>query len=890
MLKSKVTPMMAQYLTIKEENPECLLFFRLGDFYEMFFEDAKTCSRELEITLTGKDCGLEERAPMCGVPFHSAENYISRLVEKGYKVAICEQVEDPKAAKGLVKRAVVRIVTPGTILEGSTVTEGKNNYIAAVVSLNADYGLSICDVTTGEWLTTSISMESGKGKLLDELAKFEPVECLLSETVYEDEEISSFAKTRINSLVEKLGAHQTDISLSEKVLLKHFEISNLGGIGLSSDNANTIATAALLSYLQETQKTDLAHLKNLSIYNVDSYMLLDISTRRNLELTETLREKKRRGSLLWVLDDTKTAMGSRYIRKCIEQPLINELDINKRLEATGELKDSPLLRADIFEALNEIYDIERLVSKFSFGTCNAKDMLSLKHSLKVLPSIKELLKSASSNSLKDLNDRLEDLADIYELIDNAISEDAPISVREGNMIKLGYSEEVDHLRQVKSEGASWLMEIETKEKEKTGIKNLKIKYNKVFGYFLEVTQSYNHLVPDYFIRKQTLSNCERYITEELKKVEEEVLGADDKLNILEYDIFTKIRSFIVNEMPRLLKVSKQIAKLDMFAALAEVADKYGYVRPTITSEYNLEIKEGRHPVVEKIIGDGKFISNDVVITQNTSEMMLLTGPNMAGKSTYMRQVALIVLMAQIGSFVPAEEATISVVDRIFTRVGASDDLASGQSTFMVEMMEVANILHHATPNSLLILDEIGRGTSTLDGLSIAWSIIEHITDKIRAKTLFATHYHELTVLEDSIPHLKNYCVAVKEIGEDILFLHQIIEGSVDHSYGIAVAKLAGVPKCVLNRAKELLVELEQGEVNINFTTTSNNDNVVTEQIVDIQNDVSSTKVEIVKVNKQLDLFEPDNNDVINELKEADLINMTPFKALELLYTLQQKLK
>ncbi len=894
MLKSKVTPMMAQYLTIKEENPECLLFFRLGDFYEMFFEDAKTCSRELEITLTGKDCGLEERAPMCGVPFHSAETYISRLVEKGYKVAICEQIEDPKEAKGLVKRGVVRIVTPGTILEGGGVTEGKNNYIASVVVDDRNYGFSICDVTTGEWLTTSIDIAAGKGKLLDELAKFEPVECLLSEQVYEDEEIFTFIKDRIGSLIDKLGSHEVDVSLSKNILLKHFEISSLGGVGLTDGEASTLATSSLLGYLKATQKTDLAHLKNLSLYNVDSYMLLDISTRRNLELTETLREKKRKGSLLWVLDETKTAMGSRYMRKCIEQPLINANDINKRLESTEQLKNSPLLRADLFECLSEIYDIERLVSKFSFGTCNAKDMIALKNSLQVIPSIKSLLKESNSKSLTNLNNELIDLSDIYSLIDNAISEDCPVSVREGNIIKLGYDEQVDHLRQVKSQGASWLMDIETREKENTGIKNLKVKYNKVFGYFLEVTQSYSHLVPDYFIRKQTLSNCERYITEELKKVEEDVLGADDKLNVLEYDIFTKIRLTIVNEMPRLLSVSKQIAKLDMFCSLADVADKYGYVKPNITDEYNTTIKKGRHPVVEKIIGEGQFISNDVIMTKDSSEMMLLTGPNMAGKSTYMRQVALIVLMAQIGSFVPADSADISVVDRIFTRVGASDDLASGQSTFMVEMMEVANILHHATPNSLLILDEIGRGTSTLDGLSIAWSIIEHITDKIRAKTLFATHYHELTVLEDTIPHLKNYCVAVKEIGEDILFLHQIIEGSVDHSYGIAVAKLAGVPKCVLGRAKELLVELEQGEVNVNFTNSIKNeklDSSFNEIKIDDKSMNPSKMIQNTQVvSEQLDLFNNQNDDVIGELKNADLINMTPFKALELLYTLQQKIK
>ncbi len=863
--------MMAQYLTIKEQNPDCLLFFRLGDFYEMFFEDAKTCSKALEITLTGKDCGLEERAPMCGVPFHSAETYISRLVEKGYKVAICEQVEDPKLAKGLVKREVVRIVTPGTILEGATVHEGKNNYMVSVVEKEGRYGLSVCDVTTGEWLTTSISGEQAKRKLLDEIAKFNPVEALLETSLYEDEEIREYFSLRLNCMVQKIAPHTLDAHLAHQLLLRHFKLLSLGGIGLSDEGEEMLATSCLLAYLEETQKSDLSHLMHLEIYHIESYMLLDISTRRNLELTETLREKKRKGSLLWVLDHTKTAMGSRYIRKCIEQPLIDVKQINQRLEATKELKESPLLRSDLFEALDHIYDIERLMSKVSFGSCNAKDMIALKLSLEVLPTIKGQLEGCYSKGLKSLYEKMDDMQDIYALINAAIMEEAPLSVREGGLIKDGYHQEVDHLRQVKKEGTTWLMEIEAKEKEKTGIKNLKIKYNKVFGYFLEVTQSYNHLVPDYFIRKQTLSNCERYITEELKQVEEEVLGADDKLNALEYQLFTQIREAILKEMPRLLHVSGEIAALDMFCSFAEVADTYGYVMPQMTTGYDLSIRLGRHPVVEKMMGEQSFIANDVELKEHTAEMMLLTGPNMAGKSTYMRQVALIVLMAQIGSFVPAQEAQIGVVDRIFTRVGASDDLASGQSTFMVEMMEVANILNHATPKSLLILDEIGRGTSTLDGLSIAWSIVEHITSKLRAKTLFATHYHELTVLEESISSLKNRCVAVKEIGEDIIFLHQIVEGSVDHSYGIQVAKLAGVPTPVLERAKALLKELDAKVPSLN---------------------VRETKPSLKEKEDfgQLNLFNNEHNEVLSLLKEVDLINTTPFKALELLYDLQKKLR
>ena len=891
MLKDKVTPMMAQYLTIKEANPECILFFRLGDFYEMFFEDAKICSRELEITLTGKDCGLEERAPMCGVPFHAADNYIARLVEKGYKVAVCEQVEDPKASKGLVKRDIVRIVTPGTILEGTIVKEGKNNYIASIVGNGFKYGLSICDVTTGEWLATQIEGEQNKRKLLDELAKFSPVECLLEASVYEDEEVRNFLKERLHCLTEQIESSTLDVTLAENLLLKHFQLLSLGGMGLTSGEVDMLATASLLAYLKETQKTDLSHLMHVSLYNVDAYMLLDIATRRNLELTETLREKRRRGSLLWVLDHTKTSMGSRYIRKCIEQPLIHVEEINERLNATEELKNKPLLRADFMEALSNIYDIERLMSKVSYGTCNAKDLIALKQSLKVLPEIKTLLKEMTANGLVHLYENMDVMSDIYTLIEGAIEEEAPLSVREGGLIKAGYNEQVDHLKEVKEKGASWLMEIEAKEREKTGIKNLKIKYNKVFGYFLEVTQSYNHLVPDYFIRKQTLANCERYITEELKKVEEEVLGAEDKLNALEYQLFTEIRGSVLAQMHRLLGVSHQIAILDMFCSLADVADEYHYVKPIVSESYDLEIKEGRHPVVEKMLGSQSFISNDVSLNQKEAQMMLLTGPNMAGKSTYMRQVALIVLMAQIGSFVPAEAATIGAVDRIFTRVGASDDLASGQSTFMVEMMEVANILHHATDKSLLILDEIGRGTSTLDGLSIAWSIIEHITERIGAKTLFATHYHELTVLEASINVLKNYCVSVKEMGEDIIFLHKIVPGSVDHSYGIQVAKLAGVPRVVLDRAKELLTLLDSKEKQVVIMKEVKAQEIPIQEAEKPKTHKKVLEDKEAKSYNQLDLFGNQQSDeIIQMLKEVDVMHTTPFEALELLYALQKKVR
>ena len=930
MLKDKVTPMMAQYLTIKEQNPGCILFFRLGDFYEMFFEDATTCARELEITLTGKDCGLEERAPMCGVPFHAADNYISRLVEKGYKVAICEQVEDPKTAKGLVKRDIIRIVTPGTILEGGNVKEGKNNYIASI-TLKANYGFSICDITTGEWLCTTID---NKKKLLDELAKFEPTEVLVSENVYKDEEVIDFLKDRFHSLVEVINPANLDSAITKDTLLTHFNIKVLESIGLSADNVDTLAAASLLIYLKETQKNELTHLKSIRSYNVDSYMLLDISTRRNLELTETLREKKRKGSLLWVLDQTKTAMGSRYIRKAIEQPLINVDDINARLDATEELVNKPLEKEEIVDLLKKIYDIERIMSKFSFGTCNARDMISLKQSLEVLPAIKDYLKNMQSAGLKNIYEKLNVLEDIYNLINDAIEEEPPISVREGKMIKSSFNSEVARLREIRDKGASWLSEIEVKEREKTGIKNLKIKYNKVFGYFLEVTQSYANLVPDYFIRKQTLANCERYITDELKKIEEELLGADDKLNVLEYQLFTNIRETVVGQMDRLLSTSNQIAKLDMLVSFAAVADNYGYVKPLVSNSYDLEIKEGRHPVVEKILGGNGFIANDISLNDADSQMMLLTGPNMAGKSTYMRQIALIVLMAQIGSFVPAEYAKIGAVDRIFTRVGASDDLASGQSTFMVEMMEVANILHHATKDSLLILDEIGRGTSTLDGLSIAWSIIEHITNKLGAKTLFATHYHELTALEKEISVIKNYCIAVKEHGDDIIFLHKIVPGSVDHSYGIQVAKLAGVPNEVISRAKALLHQLEgKEELNIkvdgvkvtNMPAEAEDDSLKIEiSAQDVLNDIAgdmpaiNTEKQENAIVKEDDLKETDlkqknlkqqenpiyknstfnqlnlfsistKEEIIEQIKTIDVLNTSPIKAIEILYEMQRKL-
>nr|WP_082238903.1 DNA mismatch repair protein MutS [Niameybacter massiliensis] len=924
MNKLNVTPMMRQYLDIKDENPDCVIFFRMGDFYEMFFEDAVTVSRELEITLTGRDCGLSERAPMCGVPFHAADNYVARLVEKGFKVAICEQLEDPSTTKGLVKRGVVRIVTPGTILEGSTIQEGKNNYITSLVRTEDHYGLSLCDVTTGEWLVTEVSIDQGDHKLMDELAKFAPVECLLDHRVYTDTKLPTHLKDRFNALVEEIPDHVLDYDLCEKLLLNHFHILGLDGIGLSNHPACVLACSSLLNYLKETQKNELSHLGQITFYNVNEFMLLDSATRRNLELTETLREKKRKGSLLHVLDHTQTAMGARYLRKCVEQPLIHQEAINARLSATEELKESLFLRDDIKASLSAIYDMERLVGRIAYGTCNAKDLIALKESLRVLPELHGHLETTTSHALRAMYNSFDDLSDLFERIDVSIIDEPPISLREGGLIKGGYNQEIDELRDVKTHGTNWLRDVETKEKEQTGIKNLKIKYNKVFGYFLEVTQSYNHLVPDYFIRKQTLSNCERYITEELKTIEEKILGADEKLQALEYKLFTEIRDFIAEHMDRLLRMSRLVAELDMLTSLAIAAEVNGYVKPLIDESDTLNIVGGRHPVVEKIIGQHQFIANDVYLNETDHQINLITGPNMAGKSTFMRQTALIVLMAQMGSFVPAESAHIGVVDRIFTRVGASDDLASGQSTFMVEMMEVSNILHHATKKSLLILDEIGRGTSTIDGLSIAWAIIEHIANhnKLGAKTLFATHYHELTELEKTIPSLRNYCVQVKEMGETIIFLHKIVPGSVDHSYGIQVAHLAGLPKEVLDRAHAIMAEIEgESSRDLRAVVETSSKAVEEHKLQTEQNTVpASAHVEAsqasliaepislaqtVSPSGQVSLLEPAQAtppaqmsllggsdlhvEIIDALEDADLMNMTPFEAMQLLFELKNQL-
>lgn len=777
----------------------------------MFFDDALTASKELEITLTGKNCGLEERAPMCGIPYHAVDSYLNRLVSKGYKVAICEQVEDPKTAKGIVKREVIRVVTPGTNLDTQGLDETKNNYIMCIVYMADRYGLSVADVTTGEYLVTELDSQT---KLMDELYKFMPSEIVCNEAFYMSGLDLDDLKNRLHMAIYSLEAWYFDDALCRETLQEHFKVASLEGIGLSDCECGMIASGALLKYLEETQKNSLSHMSRLTRYATGNYMVLDSATRRNLELVETLREKQKRGSLLWVLDKTKTAMGARTLRKYVEQPLIDKESIVKRLDAVAELKDNAICREEIREYLNPVYDLERLVGKITYQSANPRDLIAFQSSLSMLPSVKCILKDMESDLLKEIYEELDPLEELCDLVGRAIQEEPPLAMKEGGIIKDGYNEEVDRLRKAKSEGKNWLADLETKEREKTGIKNLRIRYNKVFGYYLEVTNSFKDLVPDYYTRKQTLANAERYIIPELKELEDTILGAEDKLCALEYELYCEVRNTIAAELTRIQRTAKAVAKLDVIASLALVAERNNYVRPKINEKGVIDIRDGRHPVVEKMIPNDMFIANDTYLDDKKQRISIITGPNMAGKSTYMRQAALIVLMAQLGSFVPASSANIGLVDRIFTRVGASDDLASGQSTFMVEMNEVANILRNATSKSLLILDEIGRGTSTFDGLSIAWAVVEYISNSklLGAKTLFATHYHELTELEGKISNVNNYCIAVKEKGDDIVFLRKIVKGGADKSYGIQVAKLAGVPDPVINRAKEIVEELVTADI------------------------------------------------------------------------------
>ncbi len=875
------TPMMQKYLETKEEYKDCILFYRLGDFYEMFFEDAQIASKELEITLTGKDCGVEERAPMCGVPYHAVEGYLNKLVSKGYKVAICEQVEDPKLAKGLVKREVVRIVTPGTNMDANALDESKNNYLMCVTYLPSKVGIALSDVTTGDFFTTEV--EDTK-KLMDEIMKYQPKEIVCNDAFLVSGMDLEDLKGRLGISIYTLDAHYFDDENAKKILMKHFHIHTLIGLGIEDFPAGVIACGALLTYLYDTQKNSLSHIRHIYPYISSKFMLLDSSTRRNLELTETLREKQKRGSLLWVLDKTKTAMGGRMLRSFIEQPLVEKKDIMNRLDAVEELSSDSVSRDELREYLNPIYDLERLLGRISFKTANPRDMIAFRNSLSMLPPIKTVLKAFEKELLNEIQNEIDPLEDICSLIGSAIEEDPPFSIREGGFIKEGFDEDIDRLRSAKQDGKKWLAALEEEDRERTGIKNLKIKYNKVFGYYFEVTNSYSGLVPEDYIRKQTLANAERYTTPRLKELEDTILNAEDKLNTLEYDLFCQIRDAIALEIDRIQRTAKAIAKLDVFCSLSLVAERNGYVRPKINEKGVIDIKDGRHPVVERMIDHDMFIANDTYLDNASHCISVITGPNMAGKSTYMRQTALIVLMAQIGSFVPAKTANIGLVDRIFTRVGASDDLASGQSTFMVEMNEVANILRNATQNSLLILDEIGRGTSTFDGLSIAWAVIEHISNRrlLGAKTLFATHYHELTELEGKMGNVNNYCIAVKEQGDDIVFLRKIIKGGADKSYGIQVAKLAGVPDMVIDRAKEIVKQLL--------------DNDITEKIQQIAIETAQ-ETRGKKVEKpdeiemgQISLFDTvKDEDVIKEIRELDISAMTPIDALNTLYRIQNKL-
>ena len=811
---AEYSPMMQHYLDTKKDYKDSILFYRLGDFYEMFFDDAILASRELELTLTGKECGQEERAPMCGVPFHAAENYIARLISKGYKVAICEQMEDPKQAKGIVKREVIRVVTPGTVIESNLLDEKKNNYIMSVYKSGIYFGIAVCDVSTGDFRATQIKETNNFSAALDEISRYSPAEIVVNNLMYDTTEEIAKIRERFQIYISKQEDNKFSNNVEELTSKYNVVDESENKIEINDKTLCICAINGLLTYILETQKTNLDHINKIILYNNTKYMCLDINARRNLELTEKLRDKSKKGTLLWVLDKTSTSMGGRRLRRWINDPLLDIEKINKRLNSVKELKDNPILRGDIADLLKKVYDIERLVGKISYGNANARDLISLKNSVKQLPELKKIMSNTESTLLKELYNELDILEDIYNIIDVAIVEEPPISVKEGGIIKLGYDEEIDHLKKATTEGKSWVLEIEAKERETTGIKGLKVGFNKVFGYFIEVTKSNLSMVPDRFIRKQTLANCERYITEELKKVENEILGAEEKVVNLEYNAFCEIREKIEKQILRVQKSASIIATLDVLTSLATVADDMNYVMPIVDNSGMIDIKDGRHPVIEKILPGGSFVENDTYLDKNDNRLAIITGPNMAGKSTYMRQVALITLMAQVGSFVPASYAKIGVVDKIFTRVGASDDLSMGQSTFMVEMMEVAAILKEATSNSLVILDEIGRGTSTYDGLSIAWAVAEYISDKEKcgAKTLFATHYHELTSLEEKLEGVKNYSVAVKEKGEDVIFLRKIVPGGTDESYGVHVAKLAGVPQVVTKRANEILKTLERKSV------------------------------------------------------------------------------
>ncbi|MGM8303385.1 DNA mismatch repair protein MutS [Clostridium perfringens] len=905
----KLTPMMRQYFEIKENYKDCILFFRLGDFYEMFFEDAETAARELELVLTGRDCGLEKRAPMCGIPFHASNSYIGRLVAKGYKVAICEQVEDPKFAKGIVKRDVIKVITPGTYTDSSFVEETKNNYI---MTIYADLernrcSLAITDISTGDFLATEGELE--KGVILDEISKFNPKEIILLDSL--DQELIKDITLTTPALISRKSIDYFEENFEEVLNNQFGEKSNsLSLIVKKSSNA-------LVKYILDTQKISLTNINDIEVYSLVDFMTIDLSSRRNLELTENLREKSKKGSLLWVLDKTETSMGSRMLRRWIEEPLVNKEKITLRLNAVEELFNDLSLNDSLKEALHDIYDIERILGKISNKNANAKDLIALKTSIGKIPNVKGIIENCTSSLLKNYHHNLDDLRDIYDLLEKSIKEDPSLTLKDGDLIKDGFNGEIDELRLAKTNGKDWISSLENREREFTGIKSLKVRFNKVFGYYIEISKANYSSIPEgRYIRKQTLANAERFITSELKEIEEKLLGASEKLCSLEYDIFLDIRNEVENHIDRLKTTAKIIAELDCISNLAFVALENDFIKPEINEDGETKIENGRHPVVEKVIPKGEFIPNDTIINKDDNQLLIITGPNMAGKSTYMRQVAIITLMCQIGSFVPASKANISVVDKIFTRIGASDDLAGGKSTFMVEMWEVSNILKNATENSLVLLDEVGRGTSTYDGLSIAWSVIEYIckNKNLRCKTLFATHYHELTKLEGEIHGVRNYSVAVKEVDNNIIFLRKIIEGGADQSYGIEVAKLAGIPDEVINRAKEILetLEMESSKDNLDLALKEVNaskeemkeasieasyevkETLVEEDKIEIKEEVIS-KASEAKTHKeddqiQLDFSAIGKDNLIKELSEVDILSLNPMEAMNRLYALVKEAK
>ena len=870
--------MMQEYKKVKEDYKDCVLMYRVGDFYEMFFDDAIRVSKMLEITLTGKECGLPERAPMCGVPYHAVDTYVSRLIQKGQKVAICDQVEDPKLAKGLVKREVTRVVTPGTNMDLSGSDETRNNFLMCIVCTEDRFGIAACDVSTGEFMLTEVDKTS---KLTDEIYKLSPSEIICNEPLMMSGLDIEDLRGRLGIMVETMDPRYFGDTICKKTLLDHFHVGSVEGLGIAEFSCGVNAAGALLSYLFETQKTDLSHITCIRPYHTEEFMILDGSSMRNLELIETLREKEKRGSLFWVLDKTRTAMGARMLRTWIEQPLLDVNAIQARLDAIEALNKNEITCAEIREYLNPVYDLERLAARISYKSANPRDLVALKGSLQMLPHIKSQLTELDADRFRGFLDSFDTLSDLYELIDVSIIDDPPLAMKEGGIIRDGYNEDVDEYRRARTEGKAWLAELEATEREKTGIHTLKVKYNRVFGYVIEVSNSFKDMVPDTYTRKQTLVGGERYTMPRLKELEDKILGAEDKLNSLEYELYSDVRDEIGSNITRIQNAARIVAEIDVLASLSEAARKNHYVRPKITTDGAIEIKGGRHPVVERMIENEAFVPNDTVLDNRKKRISIITGPNMAGKSTYMRQTALIVLMAQIGSFVPARSAKIGVVDRIFTRVGASDDLASGQSTFMVEMTEVANILRSATAKSLLILDEIGRGTSTFDGLSIAWAVIEYVADRkiIGAKTLFATHYHELTELEGKLDGVNNYCIAVKEKGDGIVFLRKIVKGGADKSYGIQVARLAGVPEAVLSRAQQLLGELSSADITAAIENIAGAPRVKSKSVHYDEVDLS-----------QMSLFDTVSDaDVIKELSEMDLQTMTPIDALNELYRLQNKL-